>query len=298
MKHIVQGHRFLLIVAAIEIVLIGLALVGFAHADWWQVIELGVVEGITEFLPISSTAHLLITSRLLHFEHSLGGTFEIFIQLGAVIAVVSFYMRDLLAQAQALPHSAQTRRFWFHIGIAFVPAAAVGFLLHDWIKQVLFSPLVIAWALIIGGIVLMVVENIPLRAATVQEPQQITLFQALGVGVAQVCALIPGTSRAAASIVGGMLAGLDRKTATAFSFYLAIPTLGIATIYDLLKSLDQLGTGDMWRLLLGMVVSLVIAWLSIGWLLRYVATNSFFSFGVYRILAGGAILALIAAGLI
>ncbi len=298
MQTFVRKHSFLFTIAVIELILLVLALVGFARADWWQVIELGVIEGVTEFLPISSTAHLLIASDLLRFEHSLGGTFEIFIQLGAVIAVIGYYLPDLLAQARAIPTRPETRRFWLAIFVAFLPAAIIGLLLHDWIKAVLFSPMVIAWALIIGGIIFIVIERAPTRAAVVHQPEHISLRQALGIGFAQVLAMIPGTSRSGASIVGGMLAGLDRKTATAFSFYLAMPTLGAATIFDLLTSLDQLQAGDIGRLMLGMVVALAIAWLSIGWLLRYVSTNSFVAFGVYRIGAGLLILALIGAGLL
>ncbi len=296
MKDTMQNHAFLLIVAAVEVVLIALAIIGFARADWWQIIELGVIEGVTEFLPISSTAHLLISSDLMNFEHSIGGTFEIFIQLGAIIAVVGFYSRDVLQQARSVATDPATRRFWLAIVIAFLPAAVVGVTIHAWIKEVLFSPLVIAIALIVGGIVFLVVERFPHRAVSVHEVQAITLKQAIGIGFAQTIAMIPGVSRSGASIVGGMLAGLDRKAATAFSFYLAMPTLGAATVYDLLKSLDQLAPGDMGRLLFGMLVSMVVAWLSIGWLLRYVSTNSFFAFGIYRILAGTAILALIGVG--
>lgn len=291
-------HSFLLVLVVAEVVLVGLALVGLARTDWWQVLQLGIVEGVTEFLPISSTAHLLIVSDLMNFQHSLGGTFEIFIQLGAVIAVVGYYARDLLAQAQSVRESQETRRFWLGIVVAFLPAAVIGVLIHDYIKQVLFSPVVIAWALIVGGIIFLVIEKVPMRPPTVHTPQDMSLRQALAVGVAQVFAMIPGTSRSGASIVGGMLAGLDRKTATSFSFYLAMPTLGAATVYDLLKTADQLDMGDIGRLVLGLVVSLVVAWLSIDWLLRYVSTNSFVAFGIYRIAAGVTLLALIAAGVL
>jgi undecaprenyl-diphosphatase len=291
-----QRHAFLLILVGVELFLIGLALLGFAHLDWWKVLELGILEGVTEFLPVSSTAHLLIATNLLDFEVARKGTFEIFIQLGAVIAVGGFYARDLLAQARALPVSGETRRFWLGILVAFLPAAILGLLLHSWIKAVLFSPPVIAAALIVGGIIFLVVERLPERTSTVHTLQDISLLQALGIGLAQTLAMIPGTSRSGASIIGGMLAGLDRQTATAFSFYLAIPTLGAATVYELLTSLSSLSGSDMGLLLLGMVVSLVVAWLSIAWLLRYVATNSFVPFGIYRIVAGILILVLIGWG--
>jgi undecaprenyl-diphosphatase len=271
-------------------------LLAFA-AEWGKVVVLGIVEGLTEFLPISSTAHLLIVKDLLVFPNDIGGTFEIFIQLGAILAVVAYYANDLLAQARSLPTSARTRRFWIAIVIAFLPAAVVGLALKNWIKQVLFaSPSVIAWALILGGIALIVIERLPKRATTVHDVEEVSFGQALGIGVAQVLALVPGVSRSGASMVGGILGGLDRRTATAFSFYLAIPTLGAATVVDLLGSLSQISAGDAGRLLVGTLVAGVVAWLSIGWLLRYVAGHSFVAFGIYRIVAGGLVLALVAAG--
>jgi undecaprenyl-diphosphatase len=252
---------------------------------------------VTEFLPISSTGHLLITADLLNFQNSIGGTFEIFIQLGAILAVVVFYARDLISQVRSLPTSPTTRRFWLAILVAFLPAAAIGFVFRGRIKQVLFaSPPVIAWALIIGGVVLIAVEMLPRRQATVHEVENTSFMQALGIGIAQVLALIPGVSRSGASIVGGLLGGLDRPTATAFSFYLAIPTLGAATIVDLLGSLDELAPGDIGRLVVGTIVAFVVAWISIGWLLRYIAHHSFVAFGIYRIIVGIVILALVFAG--
>jgi undecaprenyl-diphosphatase len=272
-------------------------LAGRAGSDWWQVVVLGVVEGITEFLPISSTGHLLIAADLLGFQHSVGGTFEIFIQLGAVLAVVGFYARDLLGQARELPHDHDVQRFWLAVLVAFLPAAVIGLAVRGFIKTVLFeSPQVIAGALIVGGVVLIAVERLLHRRPTVTSIERIHLPEALAIGLAQVTALIPGVSRSGASMVGGLFAGLDRVTATTFSFYLAIPTLGAATVLDLLGSLDQLTPSDLGRLLLGMLVSFVVAWLCIGWLLRYVARNSFTAFGVYRIAAGIVILGLVFAG--
>jgi undecaprenyl-diphosphatase len=262
--------------------------------EWWKAVLLGLVEGVTEFLPISSTGHLLVTSDLLRFDGSIGGTFEIFIQLGAVLAVLGFYARDLLSQARALPHDASARRFWLGIAIAFVPAAVLGLALHDWIKRVLFvSPTVIAWSLIVGGLIFLWVERLPQRSAATSDVTQISLRQALGIGIAQVCALVPGVSRSGATIIGGMLAGLDRQAATSFSFYLALPTLGAATLVDLYGSLDQLAPEDLVGLIVGTVVSLIVAWASIGWLLRYVARHTFVPFGLYRIAAGLIILLLV-----
>lgn len=286
-----------LLVGLAAVLGLGLVLTSGALHTWVSVAVLGVVEGLTEFLPISSTAHLLITADLLRFQNSIGGTFEIFIQLGAIFAVIGYYARDLLAQARAIPSSAPTRRFWLSILVAFLPAALVGLLLRGWIKRFLFaSPSVIAWSLIIGGIVLIIVERLPQRTAPVRNVEQVSLRQALGIGVAQILALVPGVSRSGASIVGGMLAGLDRSTATTFSFYLAIPTLGAATIVDLLGSLHQITSADISRLLLGTIIAMAVAWVSIGWLLRYVAGHRFVGFGIYRIIAGVLILILVAAG--
>jgi undecaprenyl-diphosphatase len=281
---------------ALTILAVVLALVGMIDPAWWQVIILGIVEGLTEFLPISSTAHLLVTAKLLDFQHSMGGTFEIFIQLGAVLAVVGYYARDLLGQVRAVGRSAETRRFWLAILIAFLPAAVVGLVLRDWIKAHLFaSPVVIATAFIVGGIILILIERWPLRTVT-HAAEETTLGQALVIGLAQVIALVPGASRSASSIVGGMLAGLDRRAATAFSFYLAIPTLGAATLVDLLGSLHGLSARDGAYLLVGLVVSFLTACLSIDWLLRYVAHHPFVAFGAYRIAFGSLILILVAIG--
>ncbi len=268
---------------------------------WWQAIVLGIVEGLTEFLPISSTGHLLIAARLLHFEGSLGGTFEIFIQLGAILAVLGYYARDLLSQARDLPRSPAVRRFWTGLLVAFLPAALVGLVLHDWIKRVLFAtPAVIAASLIAGGAVLLLVDRLPRAGKQVSGLMEVSLPQALVIGLAQTVSLVPGVSRSGASMVGGLLAGLDRTTATRFAFYLAIPTLGSATLYDLAKSVRDLGLtpADLGPLAVGTAVSLAVAWASIEWLLRYVAQHSFAVFGVYRIIAGAVILALVAAGLL
>lgn len=261
-----------------------------------KVILLGIVEGMTEFLPISSTGHLIVASALLQFQSALGGTFEIFIQFGAVVAVVLYYRAELLKQVQTATSDAGVRHFWLAVIIAFIPAAVIGVLFGDKIKELLFNPTVVAISLIVGGIVFLVVERTGVAArASTNDIQRITPLQALGIGVAQTIALIPGVSRSGASIVGGMLTGLDRETATRFSFFLAIPTLGIATLYDLVKNLKSVQGNDLVNLLLGAVVSGIVAWISIGWLLRFVSRNSFVSFGVYRIVAGVVILLLVAA---
>lgn len=292
-----------LIVFAGVALVVSLALAIPGDSEWWKVIILGIVQGITEWLPISSTGHLLIVSDLLAYTGSIGGTFEIFIQLGTVLSVVAFYLTDLLSQARALlgqstaAANQAARRLWLAVAVAFLPAAIIGLLVRDFIKTVLFeSPQVIASALIFGGIVFLVLERLPRRTAPTAALDQISWRQALGVGIAQTFALIPGMSRSGSTIVGGLLAGLDRTIATKFSFYLSIPILGLATLVDLLGSLDQIQPSDWGRLMLGAVVSMIVGYLTIGWLLRYIATNSFVPFGIYRIVVGLLIFALVAVG--
>ncbi|MBW4436936.1 MAG: undecaprenyl-diphosphate phosphatase [Pleurocapsa minor GSE-CHR-MK-17-07R] len=267
-----------------------------------KVILLGIIEGVTEFLPISSTGHLIAAVAILRPAMGPGTieSFEIFIQLGAVVAVIAWYRADLLAKLSTLTASRDTQRFALALIVAFFPAAIIGVLTREIIKEVLFNPVVVAISLIVGGIALIAVERLPrIRSLTTTtvELETITPRHALIIGLLQTLALIPGVSRSAASIVGGMLTGLNRQTATAFSFYLAIPTLGLATIADLVFSLDEINTADLLYFFIGAVVAGIVAWLSIRWLLRYVATHTFAPFGVYRIIAGIILLILVATGI-
>ena len=263
-------------------------------ADLISSILLGIVEGITEFLPISSTGHLIVASELLNFERNANGTFEIFIQLGAILAVVVFYRATLINQARRVTGDKQVQHFWLALIIATIPAALIGFALRSFIKETLFNPIVVAASLIIGGLVLIVIER-----RTVQPPSEpapleaVTFRQALLIGFAQVIALIPGVSRSAASIVGGMFVGLPRRTATEFSFFLAIPTLGGATLLDLVLSLDEIQSDEWVYLIVGLVVAFFVALVVIQWLLRYVTQHDFRAFGVYRIAIGILILILV-----
>lgn len=278
------------------------------NPDWWQIVLLGIVQGITEWLPISSTAHLLLVSELINYQGSIGGTFEIAIQFGTVCSVLIFYGRDLLAQTGALigrgepAMVATTRKLWLGVMLAFIPAAAIGLLARDFIKGVLFeSPLTMATTLIIGGIIFLWIERRDTHrpaGQTAADFATVSNHRALIVGIAQTFALVPGVSRSGASIVGGLLAGFDRPTATAFSFYLAIPTLGAATLVDLIGSLDQIQSNDWGRLLLGATVAMIVGYGCIGWLLRYVATNNFTLFGYYRIIAGILIIGAVAVGML
>lgn len=254
-----------------------------------KVIILGIVEGITEFLPISSTGHLIVVGDLLKFNGKFASTFEIFIQLGAIIAVAVYYRKDLLKQLSVITKDKPVQRLWFNLFLAFLPAGIVGLLLHKWIQANLFSPIVVAISLIVGGGVLLWVERKPLVSAT-HNLSEVGWKQAIVIGVFQSIALIPGVSRSAATIVGGLLLGLDRETATGFSFYLALPTLGLATVFDLVTNINQLGSGDLVYMGIGLIVSFISAYVVVGWLLRYISSHNFRAFGFYRIAAGLAML--------
>lgn len=267
-------------------------------ADWLKVVILGIVEGITEFLPISSTGHLIVAAAFLDFNTT-SGTFEIFIQIGAVVAVVLYFWSDIWYQIRNVRRDTGVQRFWLAIVVGSIPAAVFGFLLRDWIKTNLFTPVTVAISLIVGGIIFLVVERRYVdeqTTAQTTELEGISIRQAFGVGLAQTIALIPGVSRSGASIIGGMFVGMNRTVATRFSFYLAIPVLGGATVFELLTSLDEISSSELTNLLLGAVISGIVAWMAIRWLLHYVSRNSFIPFGYYRIFAGGLILLLIAVG--
>lgn len=263
-----------------------------------KVVILGIVQGITEYLPVSSTGHLIVSAELLNFQNSLTGTFEIFIQIGSVLAVIVYYFSDLWRQVRTVNRDPGVQRLWLAIIVAAIPAAVIGLLLDDFITGVLYAPLTVGIALILGGIVFLVIERRPEPEAnvTTEALEAITLRQALFIGLAQTVALIPGVSRSGASIVGGLLSGLSRTVATQFSFYLAIPVLGGATIYSLLRNLDQLNPDELWLLALGTFVTAVVSFIAIGWLLRYIARNSFVVFGYYRIIAGTIIVILVVVG--
>jgi undecaprenyl-diphosphatase len=262
-----------------------------------KALVLGVVEGLTEFVPVSSTGHLILAGRALDFEGPLAVTFEVAIQLGAVLAVVWAFRADLAGRLRRLPRSADERRLAGALLVAFLPAAAVGFLAADWIQSHLFSPLPVAAAQIAGALLILWAEARQ-KVADTTELDGVRLDQALVTGLLQVLSLWPGLSRAGASIVGGMLAGLDRPTATRFSFYLAIPTVGAASVYALVKDARLLGPDALGLLGLGFVVSFLVALLAIRLLLRYVAHHTLAVFAWYRLGLGLLVLSLIAAGVL
>jgi undecaprenyl-diphosphatase len=237
---------------------------------------LGVVEGLTEFLPVSSTGHLILAGDLLDFDHPGRDVFYIAIQTGAMLAVLweyraRFFRIDL--------------QLWRNLIIAFIPAAVLGLLIGGFIKSYLFKPVPVALAFIIGGVIILLVDR-GSRSARVESTQAMTALDALKVGFAQCFALIPGTSRSGATIIGGMLFGLSRKAATEFSFFLAVPTLNAAGAYDSWKNRRLLTADDAGMWAVGLVVSFVSAFLVIRWLIRYVATHDFRWFAWYRIAFG------------
>jgi undecaprenyl-diphosphatase len=250
-----------------------------------KAIILGIVEGATEFLPVSSTGHLIIAADWLHYPQAQRATFEIFIQLGAILAVFWHYRRELLELAQRATRERPARELIAKILLAFVPAAAVGFLIHHWIEDHLFSVRVVAAALVIGGVVIWLVELRP-RRPSVADIESVGWRQAVWVGLAQITSLFPGVSRAAATIIGGMLAGMSRPAATQFSFYLALPTLTAAGLFSLAKAVKTITPDEATSLTLGFVTAFVTALLVIRAFLRYVQTHDFRPFAYYRIALG------------
>ena len=284
---------------------------------------LGLLEGLTEYLPVSSTGHLILLGNLLGFNGAMAITVQICIQLGAVLAVVVYErkkIKSLLSQAYIqqrelrqskstytsssdespswtalIRESAQKHHhLWFIIGLgaAFIPSAVVGFFAHDWIEEELFFPKVVAISLIVGGIIIFIVETWP-QLVRISNLENIPFRSAIGVGVAQCVALIPGMSRSGSTIIGGLLLGLDRKVATEFSFFLALPTMFAATGYKFLDSYHLFTLDDALALLIGMGTSFIVAWVVIASFLTYVKRHTLKVFAYYRIVLGLALLAVL-----
>lgn len=255
---------------------------------------MGIVEGLTEFLPVSSTGHLILAGALLGFDDEKGKVFDIAIQTGAIFAVILVYWQKIRDTVAALPSSKEAQRFSLNVLIAFVPAVILGLLFGKAIKAHLFNAVVVASTFIIGGFIILWAErrqkNNP-AVARIQNVESMTPLDALKVGLAQCLAMIPGTSRSGATIIGGMLMGLSRQAATEFSFYLAIPTLIGAGVYSLYKERALLSMADVPLFTVGLVFSFISAWLCVRWLLRYIATHSFVGFAYYRIVFGVVVLA-------
>jgi undecaprenyl-diphosphatase len=259
---------------------------------------MGVVEGLTEFLPVSSTGHLILAGSLLGFDDDKAKVFDIAIQTGAILAVIIVYWQKIRETLVALPTQPQAQRFALNVLIAFLPAVVLGLVFGKMIKEHLFTPAVVASTFILGGFVILWAEKRQKVAVRVQEVDQMTWKDALKVGLVQCLAMIPGTSRSGATIIGGMLLGLSRKAATDFSFYLAIPTLIGAGVYSLYKERALLALSDLPLFAVGLVLSFVSAWLCVRWLLRYISTHSFTPFAWYRIAFGIVVLATAWSGLV
>lgn len=261
--------------------------------DLWtafQAVLLGIVEGITEFLPISSTGHQIIVADLIGFGGERARAFNIIIQLGAILAVVWEYRRKILDVVVGLPYQRSAQSFTFNLLLAFLPAAVIGVIFSDLIHEFLFNPITVAGALVVGGFVMLWAEKRP-HAVQAETVDDMRWSHALKVGCAQCLALIPGTSRSASTIIGGLLFGLSRKAATEFSFFLAMPTMVGAAVYSGYKYRDLFQPADLPVFALGFVVSFVFAMLAVRALLKFIGNHSYAAFAWYRIAFGLLILA-------
>ena len=250
---------------------------------------MGIVEGLTEFLPISSTGHLILAGSLLGFDDAKAKVFDIAIQTGAIFAVILVYWQKIRSTVVALPSQRQAQLFALNVAIAFTPAVVLGLVFGKAIKAHLFTPTVVASTFIIGGFIILWAEARQARAETaprILDADDMTWKDALKVGLVQCFAMIPGTSRSGATIIGGMLLGLSRQAATDFSFFLAIPTLIGAGVYSLYKERALLSAADIPLFATGLVFSFLSAWLCVRWLLRYISSHSFVPFAYYRIVFG------------
>jgi undecaprenyl-diphosphatase len=262
---------------------------------------LGLVEGLTEFLPVSSTGHLIVAASLLNYTGDKAKLFEIVIQAGAILAVCWEYRRKLIGVAAGLFSDRAAQRFTINLAVAFLPAAILGLAFSRVIKAHLFAPVPVASAFVVGAFVILWAEWRQRRnpaTVRIESVDQMRWSDALKIGIAQAFALIPGTSRSGATIIGGMLFGLSRPAATEFSFFLAIPTLLAATGYELVRNRDILAAGDLAMIGVGFVVAFISALLVVRWLLRYVAHHDFVPFAWYRIAFGLLIIGTAYAGLV
>jgi undecaprenyl-diphosphatase len=256
---------------------------------------LGLIEGLTEFIPVSSTGHILLAGHFLDF-HSAGKTFEVVIQLGAILAILLVYFHRLLAVFVAAPHDPAARRFIASVLIAFLPAVVIGVLAHEVIKTVLFeSPRLIAVMLVLGGGVLVAVDRLKLEVRH-DDAMRFPLPMALAIGVIQCLAMIPGVSRSGATIVGSLLMGASRRAAAEFSFFLSMPTMAGAFAYDLWKNRDILDTAAVADIAVGFVAAFVAAILVVRWLLDFVSRRGYSIFGWWRIAIGTAAMIALSVG--
>jgi undecaprenyl-diphosphatase len=254
-----------------------------------EAVFLGSIEGLTEFLPVSSTGHLLLVGHFLGFA-STGKTFEVLVQLGAILAILSVYFGRLWSIAKALPHDEGARRFVIGVLVAFLPAAFIGALLHGFIKEVLFNPWIVCMTLIAGGLVLLMIDGLQLEARYA-DATRFPLKVYAKIGFIQCLAMVPGVSRSGATIVGAMLLGAEKRAAAEFSFFLAMPTMAGAFAYDLLKNYKILSANDVTVIVAGFVAAFVSALIVVRTLLAYVSRHGYSPFAWWRIVVGAAGLA-------
>lgn len=272
--------------------------------DWLYLLQaafLGIVEGLTEFLPVSSTGHLIVAAELVGFRDATSDTFVVAIQAGAIFAVCWYYRMRIAKVLCGLFSEPVQQRLAINTLVAFMPAAVVAVLVSDLLKTYLFNPLTVATALVIGGLLILYVEHRHNKFSMeprVRDMDDMTWKDALKVGIAQCFAMIPGTSRSGATIIGGLVFGLSRKAATEFSFFLAIPTIFGATVWDLWQAREQIAAANLPALVVGTVVSFFSALVVVHWLIRFVSRHDFRGFGWYRIVFGGVILLTWATGLV
>lgn len=250
---------------------------------------MGVVEGLTEFLPISSTGHLILAGSLLGFHDEKAKVFDIAIQTGAIFAVILVYWERIKSTVIELPTERRAQKFALNVIVGFLPAVVLALIFGKFIKAHLFTPYVVATTFILGGFIILWAEKRSASGAgvvRVNSVDDMTVMDALKVGLVQCLAMIPGTSRSGATIIGGMFLGLSRKTATDFSFFLAIPTLIGAGVYSLYKERALLSAADIPLFAVGLIFSFISAWLCVRWLLKYISSNSFVPFAYYRIIFG------------
>lgn len=260
--------------------------------DFFVAALLGLVEGLTEFIPVSSTGHLILVGDLLNFGGPQGEVFEVVIQFGAILAVIWLYRVKFAHVAVSLLSEWASRRFVTIVVLGFLPAMVIGAVAHDFIKSVLFSPWVVSVSLILGGFAILAIERWH-RPATANTVEAITPMQALKIGFCQCVAMIPGVSRSGATIMGALLLGVARAPATEFSFFLAVPTMLAATTYDLYKSWSLLQAHDLLMIAVGFVVAFLSAIVVVKWLVGFVSGHGFASFAYYRIVIGVVMLAIL-----
>lgn len=271
--------------------------------DWLRAVILGIVEGLTEFLPVSSTGHMILTMPLLGIRETdpdfrfWNGAFDIFIQLGAILAVVIYFWPRLYRLTVNFERDKWREHILVKLFVAFLPAAVLGLLFNDFIETHLKNPLVTATALLVGGILILLIEW-RVREYRVHDAARITILGALFVGFAQCLAMIPGTSRSAATIMGALVIGMAPAAAAEFSFFLAIPTLGAAGVYSLLKHRDEVSPDGALYLAIGFAVSFIVAWIVIAAFMRFIQTHKFTSFAIYRIILGAIVIVAVLQGFI